>query len=109
TSWTALHGASAKNQLTNLPDSTPVMSNHHFLGMLGTVVDLQYLVTSLMSASQGGLEMFVVDRQARLVAGANSRYATRQEMPTDQLVKSFVDQVGHSKLVASSEFQMYRG
>jgi putative nucleotidyltransferase with HDIG domain len=73
------------------------------------VVDLQYLVNSLMSASQGGLEMFVVDRQGRLVAGANNRYATGQEMTTDQLVKSFVDQGGQSKLVATSEFQMYRG
>ncbi|MFL6437253.1 MAG: HD domain-containing phosphohydrolase [Terriglobales bacterium] len=105
----ALTVGSGKNQRTTMLVSTPVMSNQHFLGMLGTVVDLQYLVNSLMSASQGGLEMFVVDRQGRLVAGANSRYATGQEMTTDQLVKSFVDQGGQSKLVATSEFQMYRG
>src|SRR3954463_7022502 len=105
----ALTVGSGKNQRTTMLVSTPVMSNQHFLGMLGTVVDLQYLVNSLMSASQGGLEMFVVDRQGRLVAGANNRYATGQEMTTDQLVKSFVDQGGQSKLVATSEFQMYRG
>jgi putative nucleotidyltransferase with HDIG domain len=105
----ALTVGSGKNQRTTMLVSTPVMSNQHFLGMIGTVVDLQYLVNSLMSASQGGLEMFVVDRQGRLVAGANNRYATGQEMTTDQLVKSFVDQGGQSKLVATSEFQMYRG
>lgn len=105
----ALTVGSGKNQRTTMLVSTPVMSNQHFLGMLGTVVDLQYLVNSLMSASQGGLEMFVVDRQGRLVAGANNQYATGQEMATDQLVKSFVDQGGQSKLVATSEFQMYRG
>src|SRR5947209_6761908 len=105
----ALTVGSGKNQRTTMLVSTPVMSNQHFLGMLGTVVDLQYLVNSLMSASQGGLEMFVVDRQGRLVAGASNRYATGQEMTTDQLVKSFVDQGGQSKLVATSEFQMYRG
>jgi putative nucleotidyltransferase with HDIG domain len=105
----ALTVGSGKSQRTTMLVSTPVMSNQHFLGMIGTVVDLQYLVNSLMSASQGGLEMFVVDRQGRLVAGANNRYAIGQEMTTDQLVKSFVDQGGQSKLVATSEFQMYRG
>jgi putative nucleotidyltransferase with HDIG domain len=105
----ALTVGSGRSQRTTMLVSTPVMSNQHFLGMIGTVVDLQYLVNSLMSASQGGLEMFVVDRQGRLVAGANNRYATGQEMTTDQLVKSFVDQGGQSKLVATSEFQMYRG
>jgi putative nucleotidyltransferase with HDIG domain len=105
----ALTVGSGKNQRTTMLVSTPVMSNQHFLGMIGTVVDLQYLVSSLQSASQSGLETFVVDRQGRLVAGADSHYATGQEMTRDQLVKSFVDQGGQSKLVATSEFQIYRG
>src|SRR5437588_4280716 len=105
----ALTVGSGKNQRTTMLVSTPVMSNQHFLGMIGTVVDLQYLVNSLKDASQSGLETFVVDRQGRLVAGANNTYATGQEMTSDQLVKSFVDQGGQSKLVATSEFQMYRG
>jgi putative nucleotidyltransferase with HDIG domain len=105
----ALTVGSGRSQRTTMLVSTPVMSNQHFLGMSGTVVDVQYRGNRRRSASQGGLEMFVVDRQGRLVAGANNRYATGQEMTTDQLVKSFVDQGGQSKLVATSEFQMYRG
>jgi len=105
----ALTIGSGKDQHTTMLVSTPVVSNGHFLGMIGAVVDLQYLVNSLKSASQGGLETFVVDRQGRLVAGATSRYATGQEMTGNQLVKTFVDQGGQSKLVATSEFSMQRG
>lgn len=105
----ALTVGSGKNQRTTMLVSMPVMSNQHFLGMIGAVVDLQYLVNSLRSASHGGLETVVVDRQGRLVAGANNHYATGQEMTGNQLVKTFVDQGGQSKLVATSEFTMKRG
>jgi HD-GYP domain-containing protein (c-di-GMP phosphodiesterase class II) len=100
---------SAKEQRTTMLVSVPVMSNNHFLGMIGTVVDLQYLVNSLKNASQGGLEAFVVDRQGRLVAGSNPKYATGQEMTDNQLVKSFVDDSGRSKFIFTSEFPMKRG
>jgi putative nucleotidyltransferase with HDIG domain len=105
----ALTVGSGKNQRTTMLVSTPVMSNKNFLGMIGAVVDLQYLVSSLKTASQGGLETFVVDRQGRMVAGSNSHYATGQEMTGNQLVKSFVDEGGRSKLVATSEFTMREG
>jgi HD-GYP domain-containing protein (c-di-GMP phosphodiesterase class II) len=100
---------SAKEQRTTMLVSVPVMSSNHFLGMIGTVVDLQYLVNSLKNASQGGLEAFVVDRQGRLVAGSNPKYATGQEMTDNQLVKSFVDDSGRSKFIFTSEFPMKRG
>ncbi|MBV9436726.1 MAG: HD domain-containing protein [Acidobacteria bacterium] len=105
----SLSVGSGKNQRTTMLVSTPVMSNNHFLGMIGAVVDLQYLINSLRSASQGGLEAFVVDRQGRMVAGSNSKYPTGQAMTGNQLVKNFVDQGGRSKLVATSEFAMKRG
>jgi putative nucleotidyltransferase with HDIG domain len=105
----ALTVGSGKNQRTTMLVSTPVMSNKNFLGMIGAVVDLQYLISSLKTASQGGLETFVVDRQGRMVAGSNSQYATGQEMTGNQLVKSFVDEGGRSKLVATSEFTMRQG
>ena len=105
----ALTVGSGKDQRTTMLVSTPVMSNKTFLGMIGAVVDLQYLINSLTTASQGGLEAFVVDREGRLVAGADKDYATGQEMTGNQLVKSFVDQGGRSKLVATSEFTMKRG
>lgn len=98
---------SGKEQRTTMLVSTPVTSNDHFLGMIGVVVDLQYLLDSLKSASGGGLDTFVVDRQGRLVAGASNLYATGQEMTDNQLVKTFVDE--GTKLVATSEFSAHQG
>jgi len=98
---------SGKQQRTTMLVSTPVMSNDHFLGMIGVVVDLQYLLDSLKAASGGGLDTFVVDRQGRLVAGANKNYATGEEMTDNQLVKTFVDE--GSRLVATSEFSAHKG
>lgn len=105
----ALTVGSGKDQRTTMLVSTPVVSNKHFLGMIGAVVDLQYLINSLKGASQGGLEAFVVDREGRMVAGADNHYATGQEMTGNQLVKSFVDQGGRSKLVETREFAARRG
>jgi len=105
----ALTVGSGKDQRTTMLVSSPVVSNDHFLGMIGVVVDLQYLINSLRDASKGGLETFVVDHQGRLVAGADSHYATGQEMTTNLLVRTFVDQGAHARLVATSEFAMMRG
>jgi putative nucleotidyltransferase with HDIG domain len=105
----ALTVGSGRSQRTTMLVSTPVASNGHFLGMLGAVVDLQYLVNSLQNASQGGLETFVVDRQGRLIAGADNHFATGQDMTSDTLVKGFVDQGGQSRFVATSEFSLKRG
>ncbi|HWY67634.1 MAG TPA: HD domain-containing phosphohydrolase [Terriglobales bacterium] len=105
----ALTVGSGKEQHTTMLVSTPVLSDDHFLGMIGAVVDLQYLITSLKTASQGGLDTFVVDHQGRLVAGANSEYATGQDMTGNQLVKAFVDQGTRARLVATSSFGMKRG
>ena len=105
----ALTVGSGKDQRTTMLVSTPVMSNKHFLGMIGVVVDLQYLINSLKVASQGDLETFVVDHQGRLIAGADNHYATGQEMTGNQLVKNFVEQGQHSRLVATSEFTALRG
>lgn len=105
----ALTVGSGKDQRTTMLVSMPVMSDGHFLGMIGVVVDLQYLINNLRTASQGGLDTFVVDRQGRLVAGATTAYATGQEMTGNQLVKSFVEQGQQSRfVVATSEFTMKR-
>jgi len=105
----ALTVGSGKEQRTTMLVSTPVVSNDHFIGMIGAIVDLQYLINSLRAASQGGLETFVVDHQGRLVAGANNDYATGQDMTSNQLVKAFVDQGSRARLVATSSFVMKRG
>jgi len=104
----ALTVGSGKQQHTTMLVSTPVISNDHFLGMIGAIVDLQYLINSLRTASQGGLETFVVDHQGRLVAGANNDYATGQDMTGNQLVKAFVDR-GRVPFSATSSFGMKRG
>jgi len=104
----ALTVGSGKEQRTTMLVSTPVVSNDHFLGMIGVIVDLQYLINSLKTASQGGLETFVVDHQGRLVAGANNDYATGQDMTSNQLVKSFVDR-GRVPFSATNSFGMKRG
>lgn len=104
----ALTVGSGKQQHTTMLVSTPVISNDHFLGMIGAIVDLQYLINSLRAASQGGLETFVVDHQGRLVAGANNDYATGQDMTGNQLVKAFVDR-GRVPFSATSSFGIKRG
>ncbi len=104
----ALTVGSGKDQRTTMLVSTPIMSNDHFLGMIGAVVDLQYLINSLRNASQAGLETFVVDRQGRLVAGADMHYATGQEMTDNELVKMFVDQTRFD-LVPTTSFTTQRG
>jgi putative nucleotidyltransferase with HDIG domain len=104
----ALTVGSGKDQRTTMLVSTPIMSNDHFLGMIGAVVDLQYLINSLRNASQAGLETFVVDRQGRLVAGADTHYATGQEMSDNELVKMFVDQTRFD-LVPTTSFTTQKG
>ncbi|HKR29872.1 MAG TPA: HD domain-containing phosphohydrolase [Terriglobales bacterium] len=104
----ALTVGSGKDQRTTMLVSTPIMSNGHFLGMIGAVVDLQYLISSLRNASQAGLEAFVVDRQGRLVAGADPHHATGQEMTDNELVKMFVDQ-SRFDLVPTTSFTVQRG
>ncbi len=99
---------SGSDQRTTMLVSVPVNSNQHFLGMIGVVVDLQYLLNSLREATQGGLETFVVNHQGRLVAGTDKHYATGQEMLDNQLVRNFVEQGLNSRLVATSEFNTQR-
>src|SRR5947209_4711626 len=48
--------------------SSPIMAGRTFVGMVGGVVDMSFLVKRLQDANQGGLETFVVDARGRLVA-----------------------------------------
>ena len=41
--------------------STPVMYGGRFLGMIGAVVDLQFLIRRLQEVNRGGLTPYVVD------------------------------------------------
>jgi len=87
--------------------STPVLANGSFIGMLGAVIDLQFLSKRLKDASTGDLLAYVVDRQGRLVAGT-TEFATGQDMNRFKIVKDFVDLGGKAQLVATTEFTIQR-
>ncbi len=88
--------------------STPVMAGQNFIGVLGAVIDLQFLAHRLQEDSNAGLMIYVVDRHGRLVAGADPQYATGQDMTKFDIVKNFVDQGGRAQLAATNEFALYQ-
>ena len=90
--------------------STPVMADGRFIGMIASVVDLQFLIRRLQEVSRGGLTPYVVDSQGRLVAGATSDYATGQDMSKLEIVHNFVEQGSKAQMVAATrEFNMTDG
>ena len=66
----ALEVADGKSSRTVVLVSNPVSYGGRFLGMVGAVVDLQFLIRRLQEVSGGGLIPYVVDAQGRLVAAA---------------------------------------
>src|SRR5262249_53555911 len=52
--------------------------------------------------------IYVVDRQGRLVAGADNQYATGQDLSENELIKSFVEQ-GGTRLSADSQYNAVIG
>jgi HD-GYP domain-containing protein (c-di-GMP phosphodiesterase class II) len=98
----ALVVGTGKSARTIMLVSTPVMYGGRFLGMIATVVDLQFLIRRLQEVSRGGLTPYVVDSQGRLVAGANSDYATGQDISNLEIVHNFVDQGGKAQMVAAT-------
>jgi HD-GYP domain-containing protein (c-di-GMP phosphodiesterase class II) len=90
--------------------STPVMAGGRFIGMIGSVVDLQFLIRRLQEVSRGGLTPYVVDNQGRLVAGASSDYATGQDMNNLEIVRNFVELGSKAQMVAAThEFDLKDG
>lgn len=84
--------------------SAPVMYGPRFLGMIASVVDLQFLIRRLHEVSGGGLTPYVVDAQGRLVAAASPEYATGQDMKNLEIVRNFVDGGNKAQLAATKEF-----
>ncbi len=89
--------------------STPVMYGGRFLGMLGSVVDLQFLIGRLQEVNRGGLTPYVVDSQGRLVAGATPDHATGQDMTNLEIVRNFVEEGSKAQLAATKEFTISEG
>jgi HD-GYP domain-containing protein (c-di-GMP phosphodiesterase class II) len=84
--------------------STPVSAGGRFIGLLGVFLDLNFLVTQLQQASQGGMEAYVVDKQGRLVAGATPAFATGQDLTRYEIVRNFVAQQQAQQVVETKEF-----
>jgi HD-GYP domain-containing protein (c-di-GMP phosphodiesterase class II) len=105
----ALEIGSGKDTRTATLVSTPLMADGRFIGMIGTVVDLNFLSRRLQDASTGGLLAYVVDHKGRLVAGANKQYAVGQDMTNIEIVKNFVDLGGKAQVRATKEFKHAEG
>jgi HD-GYP domain-containing protein (c-di-GMP phosphodiesterase class II) len=88
--------------------SYPVWYGDRFVGMIASVVDLQFLIRRLQQVAGGGLTPYVVDAQGRLVAAATPEYATGQDMKNLEIVRNFVDG-GNKALVATQDFTIASG
>ncbi len=89
--------------------SSPVSYGGRFLGMVGAVVDLQFLIRRLHEVSGGGLIPYVVDSQGRLVAAGTPQYVTGQDMKNLEIVRTFVDEGIKAQLAATKEFSVKEG
>ena len=95
---------SGKSAHTVMLVSSPIMYDKRFLGMIGSVVDMDYLIRRLQQVSLTGLMPYVVDSQGRLVAAATAQYATGQDMTHFDIVRSFVGEGYKAQLAATREF-----
>ena len=89
--------------------SYPVNYGPRFLGMIGSVVDLQFLIRRLQEVSGGGLTPYVIDAQGRLVAAATAEFATGQDMKNLDIVRDFVDSRNKVQLPETREFTVANG
>src|SRR5262249_20684071 len=99
-----------KSSHTVMLVSTPVTYQDRFLGMIASVVDMNFLIRRLQEIERGGLTPYVVDSQGRLVAGADAGYATGEDMTNLDIGRNFVEQGGKAQMVAAtSEFTVRNG
>ena len=89
--------------------SYPVKYGDRFLGMIATVVDLQFLIRRLQEVAGGGLTPYVVDSQGRLVAAATPGFATGQDMKNLDIVRTFVDRGNKAQFAETREFTVGTG
>jgi HD-GYP domain-containing protein (c-di-GMP phosphodiesterase class II) len=104
----ALVVGEGKNTRTVFIVSSPVQYGPRFLGMIASVVDLQFLIRRLREVG-GGLTPYVVDSQGRLVAAATPEFATGQDMKNLDIVRNFVESGNKVQLAETREFNMNSG
>jgi HD-GYP domain-containing protein (c-di-GMP phosphodiesterase class II) len=100
----ALVVGEGKSSRTVFLVGSPVKYGPRFLGMIASVVDLQFLIRQLQQVSGGGLTPYVVDSQGRLIAAATPEFATGQDMKSLEIVRNFVDGGNRAQLAATKEF-----
>jgi HD-GYP domain-containing protein (c-di-GMP phosphodiesterase class II) len=102
---------SGKQARTVMVVAKPVLNDQRvYLGSLELVIDLQYLVKQLQEArNTQNLDTFVVDRSGRLVASSSPRYATGQDMNSNDLVKNFVEQKGKAPVAVTMDYTLQEG
>jgi len=102
---------SGKTSRTVMVTSVPVLADGGaYIGSLQLIVDLHYLTESLKDANERqGLDTFVVDRSGRIVAAASSKYATGQDMNSNELVKSFVEQNSNFSATVTKDYFLLQG
>ena len=105
----ALVVGEGKNARTVFLVSAPVQYDQRFLGMIASVVDLEFLIRRLREVSGGGLTPYVVDSQGRLVAAASPEFATGQDMKNLDIVRTFVDGGNKAQLAETREFNVSSG
>jgi HD-GYP domain-containing protein (c-di-GMP phosphodiesterase class II) len=98
-----------KHSRTVVLVSSPVSYGGRFLGMVGAVVDLEFLIRRLHEVSGGGLIPYIVDAQGRLVAAGTPQYVTGQDMKSLEIVRNFVDEGNKAQLAATKEFVVTEG
>ena len=98
-----------KSPRTVVVVSYPVKYGNRFLGMIATVVDLQFLIRRLQVVAAGGLTPYVVDAQGRLVAAAAPGFATGQDMRNLEIVRTFIDSGNKAQIIATQEFTVNSG
>jgi HD-GYP domain-containing protein (c-di-GMP phosphodiesterase class II) len=104
----ALQVGDGKSARTVVLVSSPVSYGGRFLGMVGAVVDLQFLIRRLHEVSGGGLIPYVVDAQGRLVAAGTPQYVTGQDMKNLEIVRNFVDG-NKAQVDATEDFAVQEG
>lgn len=102
----ALTVGSGKEAKTVHLVASPIMVSGNFLGMIGTVVDLDYLIKRLQDYNEGGLDTFVVTSAGRVVVSGNKAFATGVDMTSNELVKGFVDQGSKGGVGLTTEFNL---
>jgi HD-GYP domain-containing protein (c-di-GMP phosphodiesterase class II) len=107
----ALSIGSGKQVRTVMVVGKPVVNrNKVYLGSLELVVDMNYLAKKLKeTVDRESLDAFVVDQSGRLVAAPTLQYATGQDMNSNPLVKSFVEQAGNARIPVTKEYSLQQG